>query len=197
MRQPSSRPFTLGDLMALIAAVAAGIAFQRWVESSPGTLSHVFGAFGVAGYFRVPRWFDFPWSRTPVYQALAVTTALGLLRWRPPRPRFRQICREPGAMACLAVVVATGVGLLAEWIQAALRATGSFAIPLFWQHEATRSLIINAAASSVAGVWIALALQRRWSPKQSWLDRAGRLLGLYWLAGALLGQLFWPILEVP
>jgi hypothetical protein len=36
------------------------------------------------------------------------------------------------------------------------------------------------AVTAVVGSWLALAISRRWRPERSWIDRAGRILGLYW-----------------
>jgi hypothetical protein len=40
---------------------------------------------------------------------------------------------------------------------------------------------------AVIGAWLALALGRRFRPERSWVDRAGRVLGAYWVFLALTG----------
>jgi hypothetical protein len=40
---------------------------------------------------------------------------------------------------------------------------------------------IRWAYTAVLGSWLALALSRRFRPERSWIDRAGRALGLYWV----------------
>jgi hypothetical protein len=36
----------------------------------------------------------------------------------------------------------------------------------------------------VAGAWLALILARAWRPEPSWSDRAGRMLGVFWIVSA-------------
>ena len=36
--------------------------------------------------------------------------------------------------------------------------------------------------AAVAVAWLTLALSGRWRPRPDWLDRAGRALGIFWLA---------------
>jgi hypothetical protein len=48
---------------------------------------------------------------------------------------------------------------------------------------------------AVVASWVALALARRWRPEPSWVDRAGRALGAYWIALSLYRWVlgfFWP-----
>jgi hypothetical protein len=40
-------------------------------------------------------------------------------------------------------------------------------------------------ATAVFGTWSLLIFNRRWRPEQSWIDRVGRCLGIYWLAAGL------------
>jgi hypothetical protein len=37
----------------------------------------------------------------------------------------------------------------------------------------------------VAGAWLTLRLARAWRPEPTWVDRAGRALGVFWLVAAL------------
>ena len=37
----------------------------------------------------------------------------------------------------------------------------------------------------IACVWINLWLGRRWRPERSWVDRAGRVLGIFWMLWSL------------
>ena len=40
-------------------------------------------------------------------------------------------------------------------------------------------------AAAVLGTWSLLICNRRWRPEQSWIDRLGRCLGIYWLGAGL------------
>jgi len=37
------------------------------------------------------------------------------------------------------------------------------------------------AAAGVAGAWLILMLAGWWRPEPSWIDRLGRVLGLFWV----------------
>ena len=76
---------------------------------------------------------------------------------------------QPGVWACVAPLVA----LLS------LPALGRY-----FALEFSPPLIFPAA---VAAAWLILALCGRWHPEPSWVDRAGRGLGLGWLVLFLLG----------
>jgi hypothetical protein len=39
---------------------------------------------------------------------------------------------------------------------------------------------------TVSAVWIVLWLIGAWRPEPSWIDRAGRVVGIYWVANSLL-----------
>jgi hypothetical protein len=41
--------------------------------------------------------------------------------------------------------------------------------------------------------WITLALTGRWRSERSWIDRAGRLIGVVWLIELPFISLFWMI----
>jgi hypothetical protein len=38
---------------------------------------------------------------------------------------------------------------------------------------------------AVSAVWIVLWLTGAWHAESSWIDRAGRILGIYWVANSL------------
>jgi hypothetical protein len=92
----------------------------------------------------------------------------------PPRTPWRTLWRRPGWWAALAPVVTFGFLVLLELHE-------RYPIP---------SILVPA---SVAFAWSGLALMRRWQAEPSWIDRAGRVLGVLWLATIpvyLIGQVF-------
>jgi len=93
------------------------------------------------------------------------TAALLAMRLRQPRPSWREVARQPGLWSCVAPLVAL------------------FAVP-WWAYFGIHVPPVI-LPSSVAIVWLALALSREWRPERSWIDRAGRVTGLIWLATAL------------
>lgn len=93
--------------------------------------------------------------------------ALLLLRVVRPRPEWPELAWQPGAWACLAAMAAL--------------------FGVFWVEELGHGPIsVAAVGAAVALPWLGLALSRRWRAEKSWIDRAGRALGVCWLlAGAL------------
>jgi hypothetical protein len=130
------------------------------------------------------------------------------LLYRSRRPgrtwRFGRV-RRPGAVACLAATVV----LSFELLQAALDpGRGSHRVNVWFQVDAHEVWIRHLdrptfgaakrdpffgmlygmprhAGLIVAGAWLALILARAWRPEPTWVDRAGRALGVFWLVAAL------------
>ena len=94
--------------------------------------------------------------------------AILTLRLRAPRPPWREAAIQPGVWACVAPLVAL------------------LSLPAMGRYFALEfsPLILPTA---VAAAWLTLALCGRWRPEPSWVDRAGRGLGLGWLVLLLLG----------
>lgn len=178
------RPFTLGDLMGLVAAVALGISLDRWREAEYNFPSGASGAgIGASHWIQV-----LEFGRPSCY-VVALALVLIPLRWIRPRPPASGVLRQPGAVACLAMLgtIAANVALLkvGRAIQASTQQEPS-QIVIFsnWYqwYWATEGLSL-----AVLGTWAALRLGSRWSPEPSWIDRAGRLVGFYWIATLFLG----------
>jgi hypothetical protein len=90
------------------------------------------------------------------------TTALVGLRLRAPRPPRERLWRQPGWWACVATVAGMLAALAEEAVIEFPCPTG--VVPL-----------------TVLLTWLGLALSRRWLAESSWIDRAGRALGLAWV----------------
>jgi hypothetical protein len=95
------------------------------------------------------------------------TIGLLALRLRRPRPEPGVLWRQPGWRACIAAVAGYFAGMAEEAII-------EFECP---------TVVVPAA---VLLAWLVLALTRRWSAEPSWIDRAGRCLGVAWIAMVLL-----------
>ena len=93
-----------------------------------------------------------------------------LLRLVRPRPAWREVFKQPGCTACLAVAVALPVITWTEQI-------------------ALEPIPLIAVAGTVAAVWLGQALVRHWRPEPSWVDQTGRVLGLCWLLVGLIALL--------
>jgi hypothetical protein len=90
-----TRRVTLSDGMIIVAAIAAGLAGARACMEYFG-----WGSSPV----RVGRWAG--WTRLATVVALALTLAYFPLRLRRLRPSLRRVVRQPGTVACCAVVLA-------------------------------------------------------------------------------------------
>jgi hypothetical protein len=85
------------------------------------------------------------------------------LRLVPPRPPWATLVRQPGWCACLGSILGVMLGY-AEGV-------------LF--EKPVPSIIVPA---TVLLAWVVLAVSRQWQPERSWIDRAGRLVGVCWIA---------------
>ena len=199
MPRSRPRPFTLGDGMALIAALAFGFALARW-EAAPYVVPRSSPDGHSWSGMRAGSWPMALWMGPPGCYAAAGTLALVALRWRRPRPPAARIIRQPGAVACLAaagsLLLAGGLALAAMALErndaTGRRPPGGYENNWYW------GVAIQPTSVTVAGAWLALALGGRWSPERSWIDRAGIALGVYWIARYPLGwlalplQILWP-----
>jgi hypothetical protein len=180
MRRLSDRHFNLEDAMVLVAATAAGMA---WVHAYYDPQS-----FAIAWRFYVREGY---WTQATQYLiraawpfVLAWTMAILILRLRPPRPPRRWLARQPGLVACCAVTLAaatllwpTLVGLIAG-----IPAPDSVSGPArFWRDIASGDGSAETIGLAVVAAWLTLALGGRWRPESSWVDRAGRALGIVWI----------------
>jgi hypothetical protein len=162
---------TVGDTMILVAVTAAGFATAR---ACLPVMRGSTPAFGM----RI----------SATFVALALTIGLIPLRLRPPRPR--RLGRNPGMVACCAVVLAMAFILAEQAISWLNPATGA---ALVVPHYRTINLVFNLMrldlySPAVAGGWLALAMSGRWRPEPDWLDRAGCALGACWIVAPLIAS---------
>ena len=170
--RPSRRRFRLLDAMALVGATALGLAWARWAYA--GRLRPESGQV-LWWLLRGP----------PTCLVAAWAPALLLLRLRRPRPRRGRLVQQPGLIACAAAVASMLLGLggafafLAVHTQPPRTAT-AYSVVAAWPE------MIERTPEFVLGAWVALGWAGRWSPERSWVDRAGRAAGLFWVAGLAL-----------
>jgi len=169
------RPFTILDAMILTAATAVGfVAFRAY-------LPHYWKMNPVANRERA---FSLI-VHGPALIAFPLMIAVLGLRMKRPRPRLRLLAREPGAVACSAVIAAaiwSGLecGLLMAWRPWARRTDG------LWPWDQAWYTIMEFVYPSVTCAWLALAISGRWRADAGWIDRLGRVLGAYFVAEFLL-----------
>ena len=108
--------------------------------------------------------------------ATAATLAMRLLR---PRPTSRRLFRQPGAVACVAALLAMLIE--AGWVASLLARKSWLMGPdeVFVFH-------VPQVGFAVVGGWLSLAMAGRWRPEPGWIDRAGRLVGVCWIVATLL-----------
>jgi len=113
-------------------------------------------------------------SQAAVPFLAAWTTAVLLLRFRRPRPRVRRALSQPGATACVAATVVNAVQ--AVWI-GSLLAAGSRFIDL----SSVFAGYAQQVSFGVLAAWTVLAASGRWRNEPTWIDRAGRVMGVAWI----------------
>jgi hypothetical protein len=181
MRATVPRKFTLTDAMVLIAAI--GVAFvliRQYLDYLYGRNFALTppGSFALTSYWKYGTFL----SRVLAPLATSLSLALWVLRIRPPRPSRRRLFRQPGMVACTAAVLGTVIFLLKVFLNKFF---------LYWDNSGMQRLDavwfvrLPLNGEIVAVTWIVLILSGFWRSEPSWIDRAGRALGVYWILTAL------------
>lgn len=182
MNLRARRKTTLADLMLVVALVAVSLVSLR-------TTLRVLPLGWFPKGRRTPlgfteRYLDFAISQgVPilVFSSLAVI-AFSLMG--VPRLPLRRLAHRPGFVLCFAAVVATAL-TTAVWTFYHASTSDPFAIAL-------KNILVFTIPSSVGyaelGVWVSLALSRRFLPSRSVLDRLGYFLGALWAVLFALAQ---------
>jgi hypothetical protein len=174
-------PFRLIDGMVLVAATAVAFAIYRQGLSGQVTFSTFRGNAEKWLFFWMHQVVPFPamWSLAVV--AIAVF-GLGPNRRRRPR--------HAGVIACSAAVVALALTTLVASTFYTLHVLEDFgAIPRVFSHARNshamppfaNAPIEELVGAAVLGAWSAMAAGGRWRGQPSWIDRTGRVLGMFWI----------------
>jgi len=186
MPSTSRRNFTLADVMVLVVAVAIALALALY-HLRGSVLSgglHGPATTTTSGYIR----YSDIWVKSLVPALMMVTLALLGLRFRPPRPRFRRLAKQPGTITCGAAALVLAIRLAAYvvgWILLSRFFSLHWDGPSGWQRSIlTREYpgLAMGTGFAVAVTWLLLALSGLWRPAADWIDRAGRLLGIIWIS---------------
>ncbi len=117
----------------------------------------------------------------------AWTVALLGLRLWSPRPTMRRLSRQPGWVASVGATLGLSYFILNHEVQFTIfRVTGGSTGESTVAEFARQSAYVirnnpNVVGLTVAMGWLILSLGHRWRPEPSWIDRAGRIVGAYWL----------------
>jgi hypothetical protein len=203
----TERAFSVADALVLIGAAAAGLALVRGWQEPYWCSIHIGFYPGQTSSLarRIQHAFSVGISWTIPF-AMTLTIALVALRFRSPRPTFRRIARQPGAVACASALAAIAFRLGAEvscWVlgyltrpqsQVNLPSPPSVRLdnPGFhppagqWLRNALLEpfpiLVSPSVAIAVTVGWCVLRASGRWRSDPGWIDRSGRWLGSFWIA---------------
>jgi hypothetical protein len=121
---------------------------------------------------------------------MAWTAGWLALQLRQPRPRFRQLSRQPGFLACFSSVVITLVSgpLIWTFIICTSNGANGWLDRVVWGE-----MVSSQIGAAVLAGWSLLVAGRRCRMRTGWLDRVGQLLGLIWVVmlPANLVHFFW------
>jgi hypothetical protein len=168
------RRFNTVDAMVLVAAMALAFAFvqfqgligilrEKWFQPNDGIL-------------RPPEDGDMPALISSFL--IPWTVALLVLRLRRPRPSRRRLLAQPGFAACaFALGTMVMIALDEYWL-------GVYAYRELVAFNIQNIVALNYRISvsfAPAGLWALMGACGIWRAEPSWIDRAGRALGVLWI----------------
>jgi hypothetical protein len=180
-----ARKFTVIDAILLIAATALGFVPMKRLFYANGASVRPEVWTVASAYEYAPL---LVMSLAPM--VIAWSAALWLLRLADPRPAVWQTFRQPGMAATTAILISALYFLIkfTYWagvlhFQQGIKASeiaDMYLSPMCW------SRYLNSGDISVPVVWMILWLGRVGRPEPSWIDRSGRVLGIYCVICSLL-----------
>lgn len=190
MGSATCRKFTMADAMIVVGAMSVAFAAVRGILGTrvepPDMWDYVIQIVVLAptdpvGLFRhvleehlvlgVP--------------CLAVlSTAWAAIALRRPRPAWRRLSRQPGAVACVLATLGLLLSVALDLPSVALTDRHGQT----WHDVVQDDLLFVSMHVGVAVLWgwVALALAGCWRPVPNWIDRGGRALGILWIGTGLL-----------
>jgi hypothetical protein len=183
-----SGPFRIAHLLVLVASTAIAFAIAR--PQNRGGLIAALSTFNVSWE---------PWLFLWVYRLgpfpALWSLAVVLISARDDRKRRRAGARFAGIAACYAATAATALSCLVASAFYGLHILANRGIiPGIFSHPIDThppppfgsARIEGIAGVAVLGAWTVMAAGRRWRTEASWLDRLGRVLGLWWIGTFLI-----------
>jgi hypothetical protein len=172
MDGPPIRRLNLIDMVILIASTAIGVWILRTARE--GRITAPVGTF-------LTLW---SWKIGIQVSPFLLTTSAGLLvaGTLGSRPGSRELFRQPGLIACLAILVSAALRIALRVRSLWASGIHDLGLPYSIDHYLA---IVMGTGELVAASWAALALAGSWRPEPNWLDRSGRVLGaftiLFWI----------------
>jgi hypothetical protein len=188
MNSTTPRRMTIVDGMILVAGFALGIWVSEmiWIPRLKMMASIAPDVWAANPVRLMCHWGSLVLRHTQPIAAVLTLTML-LLRLLPPRPDIRRLSRQPGFAACGAASIAICIGgglnyaTTTAIFVAGFETRGYTWVALFPKG--------SEPGIAISACWALLALGRRWRSERSWIDRLGRLLGVYWLAMIVIARL--------
>lgn len=194
MARTAPRRPTVSDAMLLVAAIAIGLA---WVQANKVANDNYRAVLGPMSFIHEMVWtrFEKTWTSLRSYLPCVVTLMTGILLvgLRRPRPDLPRLMRQPGFVACCAVVLSLAIEIARAQILTlrlivrhggAIEAHDHHYRFVWWETMLPRVAPVEVGLI-VAAAWTTLILGSRWRPRPQWLDRTGIALGVFWIAWAV------------
>jgi hypothetical protein len=175
MRATALRKFTLVDAIVLVAALAISLVEVR------RNLREDWFIYGDWSWDNA-RELSYGFNQVLSIIALCLGCALCILRLRTPRPSLRRIFRQPGTAACATVICYSLILMIGVSIDG-----WEFFSDVGWGEYFCYMFSMlggHALGGPVAGAWIVLWIGKVGRLEPSWIDRTGRVLGIYWIVSA-------------
>ncbi|MFO0957103.1 MAG: hypothetical protein U0800_06500 [Isosphaeraceae bacterium] len=180
MSTPPRRPLSVSDAMILVVAVAVGLAQSRSYHATLVIHPDL-------DYYTIGRLTYNQWAVLAVPALVPFAPALVAVRLgRPWRP-LRRTASEPGFTACVVIGLLWVASLVIGPLIAAMpgppftsRLAGGGWLLVGSSYAMSASL-----GPSIAAAWAVQWLGGRWRPRANWCDRAGRALGIFFIANYL------------
>lgn len=168
-----TRRMTVADILTLVAAAGVGL-FAVRLHLQEDRFFQELADIGVPLSISTEQDFFWTWVIRTLPFLVAGAPALLLIRFRPPRPSRRRVCRQPGTAACLAVILSGSLSVLVAAVEG-------------WKYSTTAPVTnciksLEGVGGAVLLVWLTLALAGAWRPAPDWIDRSGRALGVALIA---------------
>jgi hypothetical protein len=199
MQPRITRPFRISDALVLVAATGLGLAGCRfWLSANKlswGDLWPTRDLSLVEGLHVAAV------STTLVLSILILSWTVGILvlRLRATHPRRRHLWCQPGFLACVATVFCYAWNSVYVGLLLTVELLRSGPAPLskvnYWDVALQFALMLHQpyfgrhgnVGGAILLVWLVTWAGGRCRPEPSWIDRAGRALGVAWMGISLIG----------